>query len=226
MPNWVEQSFAIVGPKEDIDRFCALAVTGDFRRDHTLEDEPTFRFSDVCPIRRPERRQCQDEHETGVLCRFVRTDIQAQFEIQTAWDFPRHFFLERLPRDWPRLAFCCAVNEDMESFGGIVAGFNGAATCAVEDYDGDYDPKAHRRPARSLLTRWNRLIQDGRPWRVQLPLRDRSRTVFKGAATFDDMAVHFTFVNEAECRRFAGRYKGSIVQRQFGRGWRAAPQRG
>ncbi len=30
MPNWVDQDFVVVGPREDLDRFCALAVTGNF----------------------------------------------------------------------------------------------------------------------------------------------------------------------------------------------------
>ena len=222
MPNWVRQDLAIMGPADDIDRFCALAVTGDFRADHTLDDEPTFLFSTVCPIRPRDQRACVDEHESGVLFRFKRTQIQAQFGILTAWDIPRHFYLTRLLRDWPRLSFCCAVNdEDMESFGGVVGGFDGAAVDAVEDYDGDYDRKAHARRVRAVTARWDRLLQADRPWRVVgLAAFLRTRATYKTAATFDYMGWQFWFSSEEDCRRFAKRYKVAAVLRRVGRAWK------
>ena len=152
-PTGLNKKFAIIGSAEDIDRFCALAVTGNFRSDHELADEPTFLFAKVCPIRPRDRRACADEHGDGVLfglsvhilrrtSRFVLRGLSAAF------------YLNRLLRDWPHLSLCCAVNEDMNSFGGIVAGFEGVAVNAVEDYDTKYDRKAHARRARALLTRW------------------------------------------------------------------------
>ena len=220
MPNWVSQEFAIIGPAEDIDRFCARAVTGNFRADAPLDDEPTFLFSTVCPIRPRDRRACVDEHENGVLFRLLRTDIQAHFSIQTSWDFPRHFYLTRLLRDWPRLSFCCALNEDMESFGGVVGGFNGTVVDAVEDYEADYDRKAHARRVRAVTARWDRLLQADRPWRVERPLRFRTLAVYKGAATFDDLGWQFWFSSEEDCRRFAKRYKVAAVLRRTGRAWK------
>lgn len=222
MPNWVDQELAIVGPAPCIDRFCELAVTGNLRRDHTLEDEPKFLFSKVCPIRRGDRRACTDQHDSGVLLRFVRTDTQAHFDIITAWDLPRHFYQCRLLRDWPELSFCCAVNEDMESFGGIVAGGEGAVAFAVEDYEAGYDRKAHARRARPLLLRWRRIVEGGRSWRVELPFRHRRRAVFKADATFNDLATEFLFATEAQCCRFARRYRGAVVRRKVGRAWRRA----
>lgn len=220
MPNWVDQEFAITGPAGDIDRFCALAVTGNFRRDHTLDDEPTFLFAKVCPIRPRDRRACADEHVDGVLFRFARTEIQAHFNIQTSWDFPRHFYLQRLLRDWPRLSFCCAINEDMNNFGGVVAGFDGIAEDAVEDYVVPYDRKAHAKRVRPLTARWDRLIKAGRPWRAERPFEYRRLAIYKAPTTFDDLGWHFYFSAEEDCRRFAKRYKGTTIQRLVGRSWK------
>jgi hypothetical protein len=225
MPNWVDQEFAVTGPAEDIDRFCARAVTGNFRRDHTLDDEPTFLFSGVCPMRPEDRRECAEEHVDGVLFRFARTHIQAHFNVQTSWDFPRHFYLRRLPRDWPRLSFCCAVNEDMGNFGGVVAGFDRNAVDAVVDYGAGYDRKAHSRMVRSVIARWIRLLEADRPWRVTRPLRYRSLTSYQAFATFDEMAHQLNFDTEEECRRFARRYKEATVQHRVGRVWKEARRR-
>jgi hypothetical protein len=221
MPNWADQEFAITGPAEDIDRFCALAVTGNFRRDHTLDDEPTFLFSKVCPIRPSDRRACADEHVDGVLFRFARTQVQAHFNIQTSWDLPRHFYLQRLLRDWPRLSFCCAINEDMNNFGGVLAGFDGIAVDAVEDYAVPYDRKAHAKRVRPLTARWDRLLRADRLWMAIRPLEYRRLAIYKAPATFDDMAWRFFFTAEEDCRRFAKRYKGTTIHRLAGRSWKA-----
>lgn len=225
MPNWAEQDFAIMGPAEDIDRFCALAVTGNFRCDHTLDDEPTFLFSKVCPIRPRDRRACADEHVDGVLYQFIRTRIQAYFRIQTSWDFPRHFYLERLSRDWPRLSFCCAINEDMNNFGGVVAGFDGIATDVVEGYADDYNRKAHARKVRPLTARWDRLIKAGRAWRAERPFQYRRLALYKAPATFDEVGWRFYFGSEDDCRRFAKRYKGTAIHRLVRRSWKAVRAR-
>jgi len=221
MPNWADQEFAITGPAEDIDRFCALAVTGNFRRDHTLDDEPTFLFSKVCPIRPSDRRACADEHVDGVLFRFARTQVQAHFNIQTSWDLPRHFYLQRLLRDWPRLSFCCAINEEMNNFGGVLAGFDGIAVDAVEDYVVPYDRKAHAKRVRPLTARWDRLLRADRFWMAIRPLEYRRLAIYKAPATFDDMAWRFFFSTEEDCRRFAKRYKGTTIHRLVGRSWKA-----
>ena len=221
MPNWVDQEFAITGPAEDIDRFCALAVTGNFRRDHTMEDEPTFLYSKVCPIRSRDRRACSDKPENGVLYRFTRSEVQAHFNIQTSWQFPRHFYLQRLLRDWPRMSFCCAINEDMSNFGGVVAGFDGIAVDAVEYYAFPYDRKTHARRVRPLAARWDRLLKAGRAWRVTRPFEYRHLAIYKASATFDEAGWHFYFSSEDDCRRFAKRYKGATIQRRVGRSWKA-----
>ncbi len=225
MPNWVDQEFAVTGPAEDIDRFCAAAVAGDFRRDRTLEDEARFLFSGACPIRKGDRRACAEEHVDGLLFRFARTHIQAHFNIQTSWDLPRHFYLCRLPRDWRRLSFCCAVNEDMGNFGGVVAGFDGIPVDAVQEYGSGYDRKAHARLIRSVLTRWNRLLVADRPWRVIRPLRYRSLAIYKTYATFDEFACQFGFDSEEECRRFARRYSQSVIVHRVGRLWKKERRR-
>jgi len=208
MPNWVEQDFVVIGPQEDIDRFCGLAVTGNLRSDHTLEDEPTFLFDKVCPVRKGDEA-ADDEHEEGVLYRFVRTRVQALFTIQTSWDYPAHFYTRRLLRDWPRVSFCCAVNEDMHQFGGILAGFDGVAVNAVEDYGPSYNSGAHGRHARKLLVRWDALVNDGRLWLVDLMPRLFRHQAWNIDATFDDTAKQLTFRTEEEARRFARRFKGA-----------------
>jgi len=68
MPNWVDQEFAVIGPTTT-SIVLRAGVTGNFRRGHTLSDEPTFLFSKVCQSGRM-TAACGDEHEDGVLFRF------------------------------------------------------------------------------------------------------------------------------------------------------------
>ncbi len=211
MANWVNQELCLLGEKDVLDAWCKRAITGNFRADHALADEPTIRFAQVCPVRARDKALCTAEHRDGVIFRFCRTRVQAFVKIQTTWDHPRHFYLQRMARDWPGLSFCCAVNEDMGSFGGLIACIDGTVVDAVEDYDTDYEPREHRQRIRILQRKWQALIEADRPWRVVVPLKWRSRTVVDMDATFDDYARVFCFRSESECRRFASRRQGARV---------------
>jgi hypothetical protein len=123
MPNWAMQDLAIVGPADDIDRFFSLAFTGSIHgRDIWGENEPTSLYSRVCPIRPRDRHAARGEHVDGVVFGYFRGDIQLHFHIWTSWSYPEHFYLHRFLRDWPRLAFCCAINEGCGGYGGIIEG--------------------------------------------------------------------------------------------------------
>jgi hypothetical protein len=214
MPNWVDQEFALVGPKADLDRWCELAITGNFKADHTREDEPTILFDQVCPIRARDKRSCAEEHRNGVVFRFCRTRAQVHLTIHTSWDLPRHFYRERLLRDWPMLAFCCAANEDMGQFGGLVARFDGAVVDAIEDYDANYSRPEHARRIRSIQRTWRKVLEADRPWHAVVPLRWRARMVIDVDATFNDLANVFHFRSESECRRFVSRRKGAVMVKE------------
>ncbi len=201
MPNWVDQEFVIVGPREDLDRFCALAVAGNFRADHTLDDEPTFHFDLACPIRKQDARACGDEHRTAVLLQFLRSHTQACFQLQSAWTYPEHFYKVRLLRDWPTLQFCCAVNEDMGQFQGLMAGIGGVVTDHVESAEAPYHRRRHLRRIRALKRRWAAVERAGRPWVVWLPFRFRNRARYNADATFDTLGHMFHLPTEAEVRR-------------------------
>jgi hypothetical protein len=201
MPNWVDQEFVIVGPRGDLDRFCALAVTGNFRRSHTLDDEPRFLFDRVCPITKAEARDCGDEHRTAVLLQFLRSHTQASFQLQSAWTYPEHFYKTRLLRGWPTLQFCCAVNEDMGQFQGLMAGIGGVVTDHVEGADAPYNRRRHLRRIRTLKRRWAGVERAGRPWVVLLPFRFRTRARYAADATFDVYGRMFHLPTETEVRR-------------------------
>ncbi len=47
MANWVDQELCLLGEKDVLDAWCKRAITGNFRADHTLADEPTMRFARV-----------------------------------------------------------------------------------------------------------------------------------------------------------------------------------
>jgi hypothetical protein len=201
MPNWVDQEFVIVGPRDDLDRLCALAVTGNFRRNHTLDDEPTFHFDRVCPIAAADRRECEDEHRTAVLFQVLRSRTQASFSMQSSWTYPEHFYKTRLLRDWPTLQFCCAINEDMGQFQGLMAGIDGVVTDHVESAEAPYNRRRHLRRIGALKRRWAAVERAGRPWVVLLPFRFRTRPRYDADATFDVYGHMFHVPNEAEVRR-------------------------
>jgi hypothetical protein len=68
----------------------------------------------------------------AVLFQFLRSRTQASFNMQSSWTYPEHFYKTRLLRDWPTLQWCCAINEDMGHFQGLMAGIDGVVTDHVE----------------------------------------------------------------------------------------------
>ena len=214
MPNWVDQELAVIGPADDMARFCALALTGNFRRDHTLDDEPTFRFDLACPILPRDAKACLEEHTAAVLFRCLRAQAFLHVEMQSSWDYPRHFYARRMARDWPTLQFICAINEDMGSFGGIVARIDGEYTDLVADYDLSYDRRAHRRQMRKVQTRWEALVEGDRPWRVDVPLKFYQWLTYKADATLDITGTSLRFRSEDDVRRFVtGRRHATVLKR-------------
>lgn len=214
MPNWVDQEFVVVGPREDLDRFCGLAVTGNFRADHTLDDEPTFHFDRVCPITTADERDYADEPRTAVLFQFLRSRTQASFSMQSSWTFPEHFYKTRLLRDWPTLQFCCAINEDMGQFQGLMAGIDGVVTDHVESAEAPYDRRRYLRRIRALKRRWAGVERAGRPWVVVLPVRFRARAQYAADATFDVYGHMFHLPTEAEVRPLV---RGRVAVRVYRR---------
>ena len=214
MPNWVDQELAVFGPTKDIERFCALAVTGNFRRDHTLDDEPTFRFDLACPIAPGEAEACAEEHTAAVMFRYLRTQVFAHVEMQSSWDYPRHFYAVRMARDWPSLQFICAINEDMGSFGGLVARIGDEVIDLVADYEAPYDRRSHRRQMRKVQKRWAELVDADRPWRVELPLKFFQWLTYRADATLDITGTTLRFGNEVDVRRFVkGRKHAEVFKR-------------
>ncbi len=214
MANWVDQDLVVVGPREDLERFCRLAVAGNFRRDHTLDDEPTFHFDRVCPITATDPPECQDEHRTAVLFQFLRSRTQASFSMQSKWTYPEHFYETRLLRDWPALQFCCAINEDMGQFQGLIAGIGGVVTDRVESAEVPYNRRRHLRRIRALKRRWATVERDGRPWMVLLPFRFRARARYDADATFDAYGHMFHLPDETEVRRLVRRRSAVRVCRR------------
>jgi hypothetical protein len=202
VPNWVDQELVVMGPRDELDRFCALAVAGNFRADHSLDDEPTFHFDRVCPITEADARDYEDEHRNAFLLTFLRSHTQASFAMQSSWMYPEHFYRIRLPRDWPALQFCCAVKEEMGQFQGLIAGIGGAVTDLVESTDTPYDRRRHLRRCRTLKRRWAEVERAGRPWVALLPLRFRTRARYAADATFDVYGHTFHLPSETEVRRF------------------------
>ena len=202
MPNWADQNFSVIGPPEDIDRFCALAVSGNFRRDHSLDDEPRFHFDRVCPYREADRPPYDDEHADAVLYQFTRSRTQAHFWMQSSWSYPEHFYTVRLPRDWPSLQFTCAINEDMGNYQGVIAGIGGTVTDTVEEcWREGYNRRRHLRRVRTLAGRWTAIDLADRPWVVVLPFRYRSRVHYDADARFFEEGHTLWLRTEAEVRR-------------------------
>jgi hypothetical protein len=206
MPNWVDQEFVVKGPREDIERFCTLALTGDVRGANILDDDgPTFHFDRVCPIPKAEARACQDEHRTAILLQAIRSHTQAQFSLQSSWTYPGHFYATRLLRDWPTLQFCCAINEDMGNFQGLIAGIDGMFFHCVESADAPYDRRRHLRRVRALKRKWADAVEVDRPWIVVLPFRFKRRVSYDVDATFDECGNILQLRSEAEVRRLIRR---------------------
>lgn len=216
MPNWVDQEFEVLGPADDMARFCALAITGNFRRDHTLDDEPTFRFDLACPIAKGDEAACEEEHTSAVLFRCLRTQVFLHVEMQSSWDFPRHFYAVRMARDWPSLQFICAINEDMGSFGGLVARLGGERIDLVEDYEAGYDRRTHRARMRRVQKRWADARDGDRPWRVELPLKFYQWLAYRADATLDITGTSLRLRTEDEVRRLVARRTRADVFRRRG----------
>lgn len=214
MPNWVDQDLFVIGPAVDLDRFCKRAVTGKFGRARTWREEPAFRFDRACPLRGKEKRI--DEHQSAILYRYVRSLTAAYFQLQTSWSYSEHFFLTRLPRDWPTLQFCCAVNEDMGNFGGVLAGIDGNVTDLVS---APSDVRAQRKRVRGLLREWRRIALQDRPWMVQIPLRYARRVTYGVDAVFKDEYANILYLrSERDVRRLVRRRKAALVLRKGARG--------
>jgi len=113
MPNWVEQNLHVVGSKADVDRFIR---TGFVRRSKGQFDD-LLDLRRLCPLQRREPKSTYT-HESAVVLRHYRTRTQAFFVMITSWDYPAEFYA-RLARHWPSLGFVCAVNGEMDDFGGI-----------------------------------------------------------------------------------------------------------
>ena len=214
MPNWVDQELAVFGPADDMGRFCALALTGNFRRDHTLDDEPTFRFDLACPILPGDAEACIEEHTAAVLFRCLRAQSFLRVEMQSSWDFPRHFYETRMARDWPSLQFICAINEDMGSFGGLVACIDGQFIDLVADYEAPYNRRTHLRQMRKVQKRWGEFVEGDRPWRVDVPLKFYQWLAYKADASLDMTGTSLRFRGEDDVRRFAkGRKHADVFKR-------------
>jgi hypothetical protein len=218
MPNWVDQEFVVNGPREDIDRFCALAVTGDVRRGNIFDDDgPTFHFDRVCAISRADARACEDEHRSAILLQVIRSHTQAQFSLQSSWTYPGHFYATRLLRDWPTLQFCCAINEDMGNFQGLIAGIHGTFFDCVESADAPYNRRRHLRRVRVLKRKWAQAVEADRPWRVVFPFRFRRRIWYDVDAAFDECGNILQLRSEAEVRSVIRRRRAVRVFRRAAR---------
>jgi hypothetical protein len=221
LPNWVDQDLFVIGPPSDLERFCERGVTGTFGRARkSWRDEPTFRFDRACPLCGTEKRL--DEHRSAILYRYVRSHTEAYFQLQTSWSYPEHFYLTRLTRDWPTLQFCCAVNEDMGNFGGVVAGIDGNITDLVSAPN---DVRAQRKLVRQLMREWRRVASRDRPWMVQLPLRYIQRVQYGVDAVFEDEYANVLYLkSERDVRRLVRGRKSAVVYGRGARGkWIKAP---
>lgn len=222
MPNWVDQDFFVIGPPSDLETFCERAVTGTFgRARRSWRDEPTFRFDRACPLRGKEKRL--DQHRSAILYRYVRSQTEAYFHLQTSWSYPEHFYLTRFAKEWPTLQFCCAVNEDMGNFGGVLASIDGNV---IDLVSAPNDVPAQRKLVRRLLREWRSVTTRDRPWVVQLPLRYIQRVQYGVDAAFEDEYTNVLYLkSERDVRRLVRRRKSAAVYRRGARGkWKKAPE--
>jgi hypothetical protein len=214
MPNWVEQDLHVVGEKSDIDAFIR---TGLVRRNTGFwRGAGELLFTRLCPLRRTD---CKDTytHESAVVLILSRTRTQAYISLITSWDYPAAFY-KRLPKHWPRLAFACAVNEEMGQFGGILLAMNGRFKDCVRGYDTNYDHRQHRREVRVLLKQWASQLVPGRPWRLMPDTPWRHRYMPFDARFEDD--GWFYFRTREEMAAFKARYRCRYIMRRVGRTWR------
>jgi hypothetical protein len=180
-PNWVEQELRVYGPANDLDAFCARAVTGSFAAAARPKDQASFLFDRACPRRGNERKI--DEPRVAMLHRFVRSNVEALFDLETGWKHPTNFYTQRLVREWPTLSFSVAVSEDMGNFGGVIVGIQGEVTDLVWPQG---RLREQRRRVRSLLSRWRKLTTSGRPWILTIPPVFRKQVRFPVDGVFTD----------------------------------------
>lgn len=211
MPNWVYQDLHVTGSREDIDRFFKKG----FAQKAPGERDDLLHFRRLCPLKRGERKDVYT-HESGVVLRHFRTHTQALFSMITSWDYPAEFY-KRLPTHWPGMAFVCTVNEDMGQFGGIVLRIDGKTINLVREYDGRYDPRAHRRDVKAALKDWFAHLLDGRDWRLLAATGRRRSVPFDAHFDGDD---RFYFRTREDVVRFKARYQSGAVMKRSGRTWR------
>lgn len=212
MPNWVEQTLHVVGRKADVDRFIR---TGFLRRkkgqfDHLLD------LHRLCPLKRGEPKETYT-HDSAVVLDRSRTKTQVSFEMITSWDYPAQFYA-RLALHWPALSFCCTVNEEMGSFGGLLLVLDGQLTDLVEDYGAEYSRRAHGRRIRKALDGWGAFLTAGRDWRImpKEPWLRRSRPF---DAHFDEDDWYY-FRSRDEMLKFRARYGALAAYRRVDGEWR------
>jgi hypothetical protein len=157
-------------------------------------------------------------HESAVVLTRSRTKTQAAFEMITSWDYPAEFYA-RLTAHWPALAFCCTVNEEMGSFGGLLMVLNGEVTSLVEDYGAEgYSRRAQSRRIRKALDGWGAFLITGRDWRLdpKEPWLRRSRLF---DAHFDEDGWYY-FRSRDEMLKFRARYGALAAFRRVDGEWR------
>ena len=160
------------------------------------------RFDLACPILAGDAEACIEEHTAAVLFRCLRAQAFLRVEMQSSWDYPRHFYSRRMARDWPTLQFICAINEDMGSFGGLVARVDGEFIDLVADYETSYNRRAHLRQMRKAQKRWERLVEGDRRWRVDVPLKFYQWLAYRADETLDMTGTSLRFRDEDDVRRF------------------------
>jgi hypothetical protein len=213
MPNWVEQTLHVAGRKTDVDRFIKTGflprTKGQF--DHLLD------LHRLCPLERGEPKETYT-HDSAVVLERSRTKTQAAFEMITSWDYPARFYA-RLAVHWPTLAFCCTVNEEMGSFGGLLVVLNGEVTDLVEDYGtAEYSRRAHKRRIRKALDGWGAFLTAGRDWRL-VPKEPWVRLSRPFDAHFDEDGWYY-FRSRDEMLKFRARYGALAASRRVDGEWR------
>jgi hypothetical protein len=194
-----------------VDRF----VRTGFVRARKRRSDDVIDFRRVCPLGRRDPKDTYT-HESGVVVSSFRTRTQALFSFITSWDYPAAFY-ERLPRHWPDLSFFCSVNEDMGSFGGVIAVVGGQVHNLVHDYDVDYDRRQHARDVRALLKRWEAHAFGGRDWKL-VALAAWEHRYMPFDAQFDDL-FWFFFRTREEMAAFRNRYRTRYVMRPVNGQW-------
>ena len=206
MPNYTTQDLHVVGNKADIDRF----IRTGFSRHHEGDFDDLLLFTRLCPLKRREAKTTY-MHDSGIVLTHFRTRTQALFSMITGNGYTPEFY-ERLARHWPGLSFGCAVNEEMNAYGGILLVHGGKYVNLVKDYDEPgYSRRIHAREIRKALNEWGKFLTAGRSW-VVLPFSAWEHRYMPFDAHFDD-DFWFYFKNAEDVARFKARYRTSGVLR-------------